>query len=77
MTDDLKTQLDALALEIAKQVSNTEKPLLFDEKLDAFKALTSYHLGNAKMNNSKKSGEGDKQPGETFDDIRKSAEAGR
>ena len=71
---DIKTQLDTLALSIAQQAS-TPGVLNFADKLDAFKALTAYHLGVAKV--KKKNGEDDKpEKGETFDDFRKQVEAG-
>ena len=76
-SEDIKDKLDALAMDIAETAMavNPDRPLLFGEKLDAFKALTAYHLGVAKVN-KKKSGEDDKpEQGENFDGFRKSVEA--
>ncbi len=70
--DPLKAQLDKLALSIAS-TANGENVTLPD-RLDAFKALTAYHLGLTKI--GKKTGEDDKPKGETFDGYRKSIEAG-
>lgn len=75
---DIKTQLDKLALSIVQSALNPvegQQPLLFPDKLDAFKALTTYHLGTLKA--KKKSGEDDNpEKGETFDDFRNSVETG-
>ena len=70
-TDKLKQELDKLALSIASSVNTGEANL--PDRLDAFKALTAYHLGLTKL--GKKSGEGDKQKGEGFDGFRKQVEA--
>ena len=70
-SNPLKEQLDALALSIAS-TANAEGVNLPD-RLDAFKALTTYHLGLTKI--GKKSGEEDKPKGESFDAFRKQVEA--
>ncbi len=70
--DKIKIKLDALALAIADEAKNEPN---FGNKLDAFKALTAYHLGIVKIA-KKKSGEDDPtEKGETFDGYRKSIEA--
>ena len=70
--DNIKIKLDKLALSIADTVSADN--YLFADKLDAFKVLTAYYLGEAKV--KKKNGENDKpEHGETFDAFRKSIEA--
>ena len=71
MTETLKDQLDKLALSIAS-TANADGVNLPD-RLDAFKALTAYHLGLTKV--GKKSGEEDKPKGETFDGYREQIEA--
>lgn len=45
---DLKAELDKIALGIAAKVQEEECP--FDLKLDAFKVLTTYHLGLVRKN---------------------------
>ena len=68
--DPLKQQLNALALSIASLASS--ETVSFPDRLDAFKALTAYHLGLTKI--GKKSGEDDNKHGESFDAFRKSVE---
>lgn len=46
----LKDELDKIALSLAAAIQTEECPL--DAKLDAFKALTSYHLGLLRKNAS-------------------------
>lgn len=67
--DGLKAELDKLALSIASTMNEPGTPL--QDRLDAFKVLTAYHLGLTKL--GKKSGEDSN--GETFDAFRKSVEA--
>jgi hypothetical protein len=67
--EDLKIALDELALSIASHVKSDT--VLFADRLDAFKALTAYHLGLTKV--GKKSGEPSKE-GENFDAFRKQVE---
>lgn len=71
-SDPLKQQLDALALSIASIAA--ADTVSFPDRLDAFKALTAYHLGLTKV--GKKSGEDKENQGENFDAFRKSIEAG-
>jgi hypothetical protein len=52
---NLKDELDKIALSLASAIQQEECPL--DAKLDAFKALTAYHLGLLRKNAS--------QPAET------------
>lgn len=75
MTKDLeiKKELDKLALDLASKAASDTT--IFAEKLDAFKALTTYYLGISKANKKKNGESSDKQPkGETFNGYRQSVE---
>ena len=70
LSKHLKSELDKLALSIAQTANAGEINL--SSRLDAFKALTAYHIGLTKV--GKKSGEDDKPKGESFHEYRKSIE---
>lgn len=62
---DLRSELDRIALDIAKHVSNIDCP--FELKLDAFKVLSTYQLGLMR----KKVTEERKSDVTTFNDLRR------
>jgi len=66
MANNLREELDKIALEIAEGIQNDECPL--DVRLDAFKVLSAYHLGLMKKGADKPKDEGDRP---TFGDLRK------
>ena len=71
MPNDLRSELDKIALEIATNIQTGECPL--DIKLDAFKVLSAYHLGLMKKGDKGPSSEESGRP--TFTDLRKRVEA--
>lgn len=69
--NDLRSELDKIALEIATNIQTGELGL--DIKLDAFKVLSAYHLGLMKKGDKGPSTEETGRP--TFMDLRKRVEA--
>lgn len=70
--EQIKKKLDELALSLATHA--TLETTIFVDKLDAFKALTAYHLGVSKVNKKKSGEDNNPEKGETFDGFRKSVE---
>lgn len=66
---DLKKELDKIALSLASAIQQEECPL--DAKLDAFKALTAYHLGLLRKNASQPADDPAKSFGSIVEKIRK------
>jgi hypothetical protein len=69
--NDLRTELDKMALEIVGDLQSRECSL--DTKLDAFKVLSAYHLGLMKKGDKGPSTEETGRP--TFKDLRSRIEA--
>ncbi len=69
--NDLRSELDKIALEIATSIQTDVTAL--DIKLDAFKVLSAYHLGLMKKGDKGPSPEESGRP--TFMDLRKRVEA--
>lgn len=69
--NDLRSELDKIALEIATNIQLVDCPL--DVRLDAFKVLSAYHLGLMKKGDKGPSPEETGRP--TFMDLRKRVEA--
>ena len=42
--------LEDLAVSLLQEALNGDHPVQFDQKLDAFKALTTYHVGVTRVN---------------------------
>jgi hypothetical protein len=66
---DLKKELDKIALSLAAAIQREECPL--DAQLDAFKALTAYHLGLLRKNASQPADKDTKSFGDIVQQIRK------